>query len=306
MFSKLSFSPRHQVIIREVYGNGKVDEQKLSYLIHYLKSKIERIPKVLVYIKERTKKEMESSGKIKVSAHVITEIINELLVYSTNYETEVLRIFISVIKSIVKLKRKKKFVYKDQEDFLLLVDLFFSKVEIRKFRSEKHIQKILRIITIVIENIEITGRYHEPEIFSEESDGGVRVPREEDVEYSSSDESSSVFHYDHGKDNSDNEIEFDYLFLRLISSVIKVRDLFHNNYSEKYDWIINCVIRPEDINQTKRRDILVYLTKTTNIINSPCFIYLTLLYSSKLNISLMNILTENLPRNALFFVVIDI
>ncbi|KAF7678793.1 hypothetical protein TCON_2568 [Astathelohania contejeani] len=288
MFRGFSFTPRHQAITKAIYtSNYTVDEQKLSYFIYYLKSKVDRIQKVLRYMNDRTLKELKNTGHMYVSARILQEVINELKPYSINYETEILRIFVNGCGEI--LRARKGFVF--CEELLETITLFFSTVTIKTYKCEKYISVLLKLITGAIENNHVVVAQREP---NEEEESSDQADLLKSIRNRRKELEAGVY------------LEYDLFCLNIIQTISSLREQFYNHFDEKYRIIIGCLIIPEDINKDKRNEILVYLIKNTNMLNSPALIYYFLLFSSRLSLEMFGMLCDNIPTKHYSFIIIQI
>ncbi|TBU03547.1 hypothetical protein CWI39_0950p0020, partial [Hamiltosporidium magnivora] len=170
MFAPFSLTPKYQSIIKQIYYKEEGDDQKISLLIHYIKSKPERIKKVFSYLKEKCRKEFEISQSVKITCKIITSVIEELSEYSIYFETEILKIFIIIFGEILQIKSTKTSQVVYSHEFLNLFEYFFKTLQLKTYKSEKYINMIIRIITRELENIEIKAKYNEIDFCSDQNE----------------------------------------------------------------------------------------------------------------------------------------
>ncbi|TBU13309.1 hypothetical protein CWI38_0472p0030 [Hamiltosporidium tvaerminnensis] len=359
MFAPFSLTPKYQSIIKQIYYKEEGDDQKISLLIHYIKSKPERIKKVFSYLKEKCRKEFEISQSVKITCKIITSVIEELSEYSIYFETEILKIFLIIFGEILQIKSTKTSQVVYSHEFLNLFEYFFKTLQLKTYKSEKYINMIIRIITRELENIEIKAKYNEIDFCSDQNEpltikntgeeytdvnqylnsennsekyGDSITPTIHTLSHSGSNYSKSssyeekykqsedIIEYDYNSEESSessesstSEISFDYqsagcvpsksdvnndlYFLKFLSAIIITKDFFIANYREKYQNIVNCLFKKDKLNISERNEILSHMARACNILNSSCFIYLVLDYSSRLKLDLINdILLTNLQK----------
>lgn len=181
-------------IIDKIYESNKINKQKLSYLIHYIDSDIRRIHKVLKYINKRIFIEYRNTDKMTISLCILKEIIEKFHLQSITYETEIIKIIFSIIRNnCINL------------EFLKFSIFFFNFVDIRTYKSEILIKRILFYVT--------------------EADKSFSISSDESV-----------------YDNMNYFVSNFYYNLIFINCIININGYFNSDYEEKYETILNYLI----------------------------------------------------------------
>ena len=151
------------------------------------------------------------------------------------YESRTIKIFIFVIKEILMLKKIGIFEYSDHQEFLDVFVCFFETVPIRTHKSEKYIRRILFVATGLTKTI-VNPDSNRFDLLSD--DNGVECSKgfatNETTE--SDDESSIIVDFQGCEVKDLNEISdarFDYLFLKIIHTLMGVEDFLWTDYDEK-------------------------------------------------------------------------
>lgn len=292
MLGRLFKHEKHIRMVADVYQNGGGSEERLSKLITYLKSKTSSIPCVLDYLKTRAREEVSASGQLRTGSRILRMIVDQLRGVSICYESRMIRIFVGVVKEILRLKRAGRFEYSDHQEFLDLFVYFFETVPIRTHKSEKYIRKILLAATGVTGTG--LGGGCRPDLLSDDGEW-KRLPGEA---VGSEDESSSTV--DVAGCDGDGEMAdawFDYLFLEMIHTLMGVENILQTDYDEKYGWLVNSLIRPGEMNSLKRREVFRLVAQKANAINVHSLVYYVLRYSSDMGRASGEVLLELLQCN---------
>lgn len=299
MLGGLFSHEKHIQMVSDVYKDNAVNEEKLSKLMTYLKSKTSNIPSALDYLKIKAREEVYSSHQLRVTSRILRSIIEQLRSVSICYESRTIKIFIGIIKEVLRLKKIGKFEYSDHQEFLDVFTYFFSTVPIRAHKSERYIRRILFVATGVTRTIMDPDR-NRLDLLSD--DNGAECYRgfvAAEVT-GSDDETSSLVDFQGCEVRDLNEISdarFDYLFLEIIHTLMGVEDILRTDYDEKYGWLVNSLIRPGEVNSLKRREIFRLVVQKANVISGHSLIYYVLKYSSCMKKSNMDILLEQLQPN---------
>lgn len=298
MLGRLFSYEKHIQMVSDVYQNNTANEEKLSKLITYLKSRTSNIPNVLDYLKVRAREEVYSSHQLKVTSRIVRSIIDQLRGVSICYESRTIKVFIGVVKEVLRLKRIGSFEYSDHQEFLDVFVYFFETVPIRTHKSEKYIRRILFVATGVTRTIVNPDR-NKLNILSDDGlEHGRNVSADEAAE--SDDESSSIVDF-HGCEVSDlsemSDARFDYFFLEIIHTLVRVEDVLGTDCDEKYGWLVNSLVRPGEVNSHKRKEIFRLVVQRANIISGHSLIYYVLKYGSQMGKSSVDVLLEQLQPN---------
>jgi hypothetical protein len=290
MLGRLFSSERHIQMVNSVYQGNTLNEEKLSKLITYLKSRTSNISRVLDYLEVCARSELCSSHQLKTTARILRAIIDDLKGASICYESRVTRMFITIIREILKLKEMGRFEYSDHQEFLDLFSYFFGCVPIRTYKSEKYIRKILLIATCATRTIAdpSRSRYH---LTSEDSLSGGEGAAQCDTTES---ESSDMVEEGVKGPSNISDPRFDFLFLEVIDVLTSTKGLLRAGYDEKYNWLGNSLVRQDGVNSTKRREILRGIIQKATIVNSHSLLYYILKYSSIMGAVDVWMLAENL------------
>jgi len=290
----------HVQMIRNVYRKDSMSEEKLSKLITYMKSNASSIPSVLDDLREKIEEEMQSTHRLKIGSRVLRLMIDQLRDVSICYESRMVNIFVGIVKKILALKKMGFFEYSDHQEFLDVFRYFFETVAIRTHESEKYIRTILLIATSVTKAtiaVKASKRHNEesPVILS---DDGMDDGTEMDSCSDGSDESNMAeFDQENAGGEEMSGVKFEYLFLEVIHSLMEVKNVLRAGYDEKYRWLVNSLMKPGEVNDAKKREILGLVGKKANEIGGSSFVYYVLRYGSVMKRPCLDILTRCLECN---------
>lgn len=131
-----SFFPDHIQNVDNVYNpDNSINEQKLSYLLHYIQSDTRRMRTVLRYLRSRLFAEYRATGRMATGLKILSEIMTKFALNSMSYEIEMLKIIFAVIRSNA-----------ISAAFLLFCHDFFGSIEIRTYKSEVLAKRILLFV----------------------------------------------------------------------------------------------------------------------------------------------------------------
>nr|AGE95523.1 hypothetical protein ECU02_0560 [Encephalitozoon cuniculi] len=287
---------KHLQMVDDVYKDGSADDEKLSKFITYLKSRTSIIPSTLDYLRVRAREEVHNIHRLKIGSKLLRQIIDQLRGVSICYESRIIRIFVGVIKEILRLKRNGDFEYSDHQEFLDVFKHFFGTVPIRAYESERYIRKILFIAT---EATKVTVSSDGAETGFDDEDG--RVVDDGGEAYGragiSDDETSSLTDLEKYKNEERGEISnarFEYFFLEVMHTLMEVEDILRIDHDEKYKWLVGSLMKREEVNSAKRIEIFRLVAGKANIISGNSLIYYVLKYGSCMRKSCARILTEHL------------
>ncbi|TBU17051.1 hypothetical protein CWI40_020360 [Ordospora colligata] len=289
----------HVQMVRDVYRKDCISEEKLSKLITYMKSRTSCIPSVLDDLCGKIEEEMQSTHRLKTGSRVLRLIIDQLRDVSICYESRMLKIFVGIVKKILVLKKMGIFEYSDHQEFLDVFRYFFETVPIRTHESDKYIRKILFIaasVTRATVDLKVSSRHNE-ELLVFLSDDGMDDGREMDGYSEDSEESNIIGLSEETGSEEMSGMKFEYLFLEVIHSLMSVENVLRAGYNEKYRWLVNSLMKPGEVNDAKKMEILEMVGKKANEIGGSSFVYYVLRYGSVMKRSCLDILTRCLESN---------
>ncbi|EPR80061.1 hypothetical protein SLOPH_902, partial [Spraguea lophii 42_110] len=313
MFNISIFTPKHQRIIRQIYNkDGTTNKQKLSYFVHYIQAKAERIDKVTKYLNKMAIKEIKYKLKLKndsksksdskdksknvsdskdknknasdkndsknkdknknnnkndsntnntntninnnittntppnttsntnitdtsvmsVTLDIIDKFIFDLLSYSIAFESPIIKIFINALAFHPKLSLDKQ--------FLKTFDNFFRIIELKTFKSDRLIIKLLALINNDKSFKNNTNPYTNTHTNNENDINNINSTSNL---YTSSDDSIDIENILFSSDD-ESSIEYDitipYNTTPLTITLLDhVKGLFNSNYNIKYKLLLS-------------------------------------------------------------------
>ncbi|KAG0441517.1 hypothetical protein DMUE_0997 [Dictyocoela muelleri] len=247
-----SFFPEHIRNIDNVYKpDNSVNEQKLSYLLHYIQSDTRRMQKVLRYLKSKMFAEYRATGRMETGLKILHEIMIKFSLNSMSYETEILKIIFSIIRSNA-----------ISPTFLRFCKEFFNLVEIRTYKSEVLVKRILLFVT-------------ESATFEDTSSDESIL---EEMNYYVSDHDTNLF---------------------FINCILQINGIFNNNFKEKFDNVLSYLMF--NYNE-KCVPPIIKCIKSINIVNSEYFIDRFLYYSVKYSLNIYQLLFDYLPEPGFLYI----
>lgn len=281
-----TFTPKHQSLVDSCYKSQPSDATKLSLLIHHIHLKPERLIKVIKYIKEKIKKEIQKKKTCKTSTAILKTLMNEFADKSVLFEEYCLKIVISSFKQIIKLKNE------DLEDFSSILDIlgFFSG-GLKTFKGEKQIKKLLFALSKATE----TESLKKENMIIEESNHYLDSKNREESESS---ESSSVITFTFQKSQN-----LDSFFLGILNTILAIKDILNMDYKEKLKHILQILVLK--VNEKRRKEMLQKLIYQINIINIRVFCWYLIVNASEKKIEVFEIISD-LKKEFWVYVVIEI